>query len=195
MAGIFYSIYRRTISCAAGRFGFVDRVGSNAKLQRFLVIRAFNLSLTARKAIETSTAIVAIAVAIFLGFRIAYFYDNFLPRVNNTERLRNARILCDAVETYRKEFGHYPILPEGPYDRLAPALIRQFSRLPNDPLFYFTGKRHQFRYVSDGSYYGFLINLDAVRESNRSIPGGYCLVGRNTTGTGIWGEPPPCPLK
>jgi hypothetical protein len=195
MAGNFFSIYRRAISCLAGRFGFVDRIGPNAKPRSFLVIRAFNLSPTARKALEASSVIVAIALAVFLGFRIAYFCDDFLPRVNNTERLRNARILRDAVEIYRREFGHYPVLPEGPYDRLAPALIGQFSRLPNDPLFYFTGKTHQFRYVSDGSYYGFLINLDSVRESNRTIPGGYCLVGRNTAGTGIWGEPPPCPLK
>jgi hypothetical protein len=50
----------------------------------------------------------------------------------------------------------------------------------------------QYRYVSDGNLYGLLIKLE--NGNGKIPPGGLCLTGVGTKGSGLWGGPPDCPF-
>ena len=94
-------------------------------------------------------------------------------------------MLRNALESYRKARGAYPLLPDNPVDDLKKDLVDGgFLRsIPADPL---GGppKGQQYRYVSDGKLYGLLFKIETA--SGKIPAGGACLTGVGTKGSGIW---------
>jgi hypothetical protein len=126
-------------------------------------------------------------------FATLYALDYWAGRSRDQTRLENILQIRNAVERYHRERGAYPILDDKPVTELKAALVGGgiIASIPTDPLW--AGTKKEYRYYSDGTnYFGLLAFLE---QAHGPIPaGGPCLAGHGTKGTGLWGQPPDCPL-
>ena len=135
--------------------------------------------------------VICAMLGLFAAFLLItpHFYG---PAARDRTRVAQAHTLKDALERYHRDHGSYPALPDNPVDDLKTSLVDggYLSGIPVHPLA--PEKGDQYRYVSDGSFYGLLFNMEVINDVGRS---GACITGVKTAGTGIWGQPPDCPFS
>ena len=126
-------------------------------------------------------------------FATLYALDYWAARSRDQTRLENILQIRSAVERYYRERRAYPILNDKPVTELKDALVGAgiIASIPTDPLW--AGTKKEYRYYSDGTnYFGLLAFLE---QAHGPIPaGGSCLAGQGVKGSGLWGQPPDCPL-
>ena len=134
-----------------------------------------------------------LAIVAISFFATLYGLDYMDVRNRDAVRAQHIAQIKSAVLNYSKARGSYPALPDKPAADLKPALVDGgfLQSIPADPLWAGTSKA--YRYYSDGkNYFGLLVWLE---QAHGPIPaGGTCLAGRDTKGSGLWGQPPECPF-
>jgi hypothetical protein len=132
-------------------------------------------------------------VVVISFFTTLHALDYWAGTSRDQTRFENILQIRTAVERYHREHGAYPILNDKPVTELKATLVDGgiIKSIPTDPLW--TATKKEYRYYSDGkNYFGLLA---FVEQAHGAIPaGGTCLAGRDTKGTGLWGQPPDCPL-
>jgi hypothetical protein len=133
---------------------------------------------------------IAFVLAVFVGM-LALTTHYYAPARLDKVRAEDAKSLKAALARYHAARGNYPLFAESPVGALKSSLVAggYLAAIPDDPLRLFTGAH--YLYVSNGTFYGILFKLQTASEA---IPAGVCIIGANTDGTGIWGQPPECPF-
>ena len=148
-----------------------------------------------KTAITIAGALV-IVVASFFGALLAI--DSYDPDFNgpwkrDRQRARDAVVLKEGMEAYRKSKGVYPEFPDNDVADLEKVLVTSkfLSSVPGDPLRATAGKKH-YRVSSNGRAYGLLIRLE--RPTGKVKADGLCVTGVGVSGSGIWNGAPDCPF-
>lgn len=125
---------------------------------------------------------------VLLFFYSTLFLLNIVdPKPKDPPIAREARSIMDAMVQYRRSRGAYPVfpVPDSPLIELKKELAKAGYVLlaPDDP----SSDQHA-RYVSfDGKIYGLLFHLDPANPQASQ-----CIVEVGLSGSGWWGQPPPC---
>lgn len=156
--------------------------------QKYIRIKAFNLSDRTRSGLEALRLAIFFALVGYFIFTLFALFDSFGRLASNAERYQDGRLLRTALAEFKSDNGHYPVLIDRPYDRLSADLVdlKYLRKLPIDP-------SGTYRYASDGSYYGLVLNLQPVRWTPMATTGGPCLIGVNARGP-EWDTIPVCRL-
>ncbi len=137
-----------------------------------------------------------IVVASFFGTLLAI--DSYDPDFNgpwkrDRQRAKDAVVLKDAMEAYRKSKGAYPLIPDNDVADFEKLLVASnlLSSVPGDPLRATAGKKY-YRISSNGLAYGLLIQLE--RPTDKVKADGLCVTGVGVSGSGIWNGASDCPF-
>jgi hypothetical protein len=139
--------------------------------------------------------IVAAGAIVALSFpATVYVLDLLYPEpIANQKRAGDVKMLRDAIDSYYKDHGSYPVLPGKPVDDLANDLVpRYLKEIPSDPLR--AAHIFQYQYASDGhTMYAIWAHQAAHDTFVRSRPEGHCVVSvRGKGGWKDWGPLPEC---
>jgi hypothetical protein len=128
-------------------------------------------------------------------FLILATFDFVIPSIMNSYRLANARRLADAMASYRRDHGGFPVNAGNSVQVLYPALVggRYIDALPSEP-FAVWRQGIDYLYRATGPQYGVLVPLQSVELFGYSVNQGSCMIGDDTTASVYWGNPPQCPI-
>jgi hypothetical protein len=130
------------------------------------------------------------AVAALAFAAMTYLIEASSPQGRNQTRAKDATSVKLALEDYRKARGVYPIGDGKSLSTVEKDLVEGgfLKAIPKDP----RPELMEYLYASDGKVYGLLVRLEATETAAGTVAAVLCMIGVGTTGTGIFGEPPPC---